>query len=470
MAGIRIMALAAAILWLSACGGGVGPVAGTDSELARAQEEYLTFHTEADHSDRAPAEQPAAPVAAQPRPETTGREQPAPAVPAAPAPVAEVVAEPEPAPVETVATEPEPAPKPTPVRAPAPPVQVARAPAEPVQPEAEPEDTDAALLALIAQPDVDAALEALHDLASEDVLAQVEAVRVINAQRPPAAAHELYVAAFTKQSPFVRECAISALLAAFPDMGTDWGRRLLATRSGRPEDRYNVARQVIANKTVVTYPAALAVLAQDYHGQALYDAREAILAAGDPIVMPLMHLALRHKGLPNAFVARRLYRWIQNAGRITEAYYDTFNGNPSDVGVKLFRDRYGQDAKPLLTKALDQTDDAEMQAHIQQALDELANPAAKPTPRRHRSAPNVLYLIIYKTSAGEKRILTDTPIWANDEPGKTERHDHGRNWVSQKTIAMKPQQLAALGQLTPELLPTLKVDSQSVDRLDLRPR
>ena len=473
MACIRIIALAGTILSLAACRGGSPTESTPEQGVAAAQEEYLRFHTDA--ATLAQAEQNAQesrePALATAQGPTQPPQKPAPAATPVPPRVAEAaVRQPEPV-EETTVRQPEPVEEAA-VEQPAPPapVQVAEAPpvAAPEPIEADDDAGDAALHALIGQPDVAGALQVLQDLASKNVLAQVEAVRILSAQRPPEAAHELYIAAFTKPSTFVRERALGALLTAFPDMADDWGRRLLATRGGRPEDRYDVARQVIANQTVSTYRAALDVLAEDYSGAALYAARDAILAAGDPIAMPLMRVALEHKGLPNAFVARRLYRWIQHAGRITEAYYDTFHENTSEFGVKLFSQRYGQHAKPLLIKALDGETSPQVQDYIKQALADLDNPEATPTPPRRARAANVLFLITYKTPAASKRILTDTPIWPDAQPGKINHHVHGRRSIRQKTIGMQPQQLAALRQLKPELLPTVKVDGEGIDRLDLR--
>ena len=451
MACIRSIALIGAILTLAACRGGPETTPSTDTDLETARAEYERFHagtgTPAD-PQQAMAPPPPQVATAQPRP--------------APAPAEPVAATPkhQPAPVETLAAEPGPEPVPA---------QAVAARPEPPPAEPDPPATSAQLEALIGEPDVAVALQVLRDLTSTDVLAQAEAVRILAAQRPAEAAHELYVAAFTKRSAFVRERALAALLTAYPDMASDWGQRLLSTRSGRPQDRHHVAQQVIANKSVSAYALALEALGEDYTGEALFEARAAILAAGDPIVPALMRLALQHKGLSNAFVARRLYRWIQRAGRITEAYYDTFESNPNEFGVKLFRERYGQSAKPLLIKALAATDDQAIQGYIRQALNELADPTVASTPAPRRAAtPSVLYLITYGTDAGEKRILTDTPVWPDDQPGRTHRHGHGAGWVAQKTIGMAAQQLAKLRQLQPEALPTLKVDGRPVDRLDLR--
>ena len=439
MARTRLFVLIAAALALSACNGSE-PIA-EDRDLAHAEEEYRAFHGDESAQDEQPAPD-AASDAAPPEPQPQAEPEPdvAAAEPAPPdeAPPAEL--EPEP-----VAAEP------------------------PPPPESVASEQAALLYALVDKPDADSAMSVLQDLVSTNVMAQVEAVRVLSALRPPRAQHELYVAAFTLPSTFVRERAMGSLLTAFPAGGTDWGPRLLATHGGRPSDRYEVARQVIANKTVASYQLALEVLAEDFSGQAMFDARDAILTAGDPIVVSLTRVALQRKGTPNAFVARRLYRWIQGAGRITEAYYDTFDNNPSEIGVKLFRERYGKAATPMLEKKLDSADD-EMKQYIQDALAEIENPEAPPpTNLRRLRTPNILYLITYKTPDARRRILTDTPIWPNDEPGKIDRHIHGQTSVTQKTIGMKADQLAQLRTLKPTAVPSLRVDNETIDRLDMRP-
>ena len=501
MAWKRLSVLIGATILLSACGG-VEPAA-VDSELAEAREQYLRFHTDPAllaraernmQTDKQPAPAPepeptAPPPPAVPEPAPVEAKTPPaepepapvedktpPAVPE-PAPVEDKTppAEPEPAPVEdkTPPAEPEPAPveDKTPPAEPEPaPVEDKTPPAEPAPVEADTGTTKAAsVVSLVHKPDVATALAALQDMTSNDVMAQVEAIRILSGQRPPNTAHELYVAAFTRTSTFVRERAVSALLTSFPAGGTDWGRRLLATHSGRAEDRYDVARQVIGNRTAAAYQLALEIMAEDHTGEAMFNARREIIAAGDGIVMSLTRVALQHKGLINGFVARRLYRWIQGAGRITEAYYDTFHHNPSEIGVKLFRERYGQHAKPLLEKALARTESSDMQGYIQQALEDIDNPEAPPPPKLRRlRLANVLYVITYKTPHGRKRILTDTPIWPDDEPGKINRHIEGRSSVTQKTIGMKAEQLATLRTLKPSAVPTLKVDNEPVDRLDMR--
>lgn len=434
MACIRSMLLIGAILCLAACRGGAPDKKTSGGGVGDAREAYLRFHTDADTLAQAE------------RNLRRSHEQ---------------------RPIGRIAKGPQAV---TPVTPPAP--KAAPKPLfDTAEPQADPNATSDLLEALIASPDVAAATDIIRDSVSTDVLAQVEAVRILSARRPPQAAHELYIAAFTKSSTFVRERALAALLTAYPQVAPGWGRRLLATRTGRPEDRYHVAKEVIANKSVATYPLALEALAGDLSGGALYEARVAIIAAGEPIVQPLMRTAIEHRNQPNGFVARRLYRWIQGAGQITEAYYDSFHRNPNEYGVQLFRQRYGPEAKTWLTTALGEPRSASIKAFIEQALDELADPDAASGPTTMPpGTPYVLYLIIYHTPSSEKRILTDTPIWPDNQPGKTYRHTHGQSWVSQKTIGIKAEQQTTLRHLKPEKLATLQVDDQPVDQLDLRAR
>jgi hypothetical protein len=230
-----------------------------------------------------------------------------------------------------------------------------------------------------------------------------------------------------------------------------------------------MARIVIRNQAVDAYPLAVQALAEDYTGGALFDSRGDILQAGLPITGPLTRVALRQKGMPNGFVARRLYRWVQNAGGIREAYYDTFFRNePEAMGVALFRERYGEAARPLLTEARGKVDPAH-RSLVEQAIRDLDNPPPAPVTHRQRTqAPAMVYMITYDTSAGTRRILTDTPIWPDQAPGDIDSHAAAGGSVTQKAIGMSVEQIAQLRQLPPSAVPTVKVDDQGIDRLDMR--
>jgi hypothetical protein len=447
--------------------------------MASAQEEYIRYHTDAEllaqaeqnmrQREQAERQQRATQMA---RAETPAPPQPKPQPPAAPEPAPKPA--PEPTPVAPAPTpQPEPAPTIAPQQAPAP---KPAAPTPPPAPRTVPAPAAAIsttrnlqLDILWRQPTVDNALAVLRDVTQRDELPQVEAVRILCARRPAGGEQELYVTAFTSVSPFVREAAISALLQAYADESDTWARRLLETRGGRPDDRYEMARIVLRNQAVDAYPLAIEALAEDYTGQTLFDSRHEILQAGPAITGPLTRVALRQKGMPNGFVARRLYRWVQDAGGIREAYYDTFFRNePETMGVALFRERYGQAARPLLNEALNKVE-PEHRPLVQQALADLDNPPVAPVARRQRvQAPAMVYLITYDTSGATHRILTDTPIWPEQSPGDIDSHTATSGSVRQKAIGMSAEQIQQLRQLSPSAVPSVQVDGQGIDRLDMR--
>jgi hypothetical protein len=193
-----------------------------------------------------------------------------------------------------------------------------------------------------------------------------------------------------------------------------------------------------------------------------------ILEAGHVIVPSLTRLALHQKRTTSGRIARRLYRWIQNAGGIKEAYYDTFGKDASEYAVVLFRERYGDAAQPLLHQALKKAGPT-MAQYIQQALEDLKDPDAAVKPRE-RSTASRAYLLIYEMNNGKHTILTDTPVWPNQLPGDTQEHRTDRGVIRQKSIGMAPEQLDKLRNLPTTAVPSVRVDGQTIDRLDMQKR
>lgn len=486
---IMTIVIVAGALGQSACKAPARPISG--EELAQSQREYLQFYTDAELLAQAEAKAsdlstpqgqarrdqlamaPKQPVADQLAPPPP---PPPPPTPTPPTPV-EVVPEPAPMP-EPVQPQPKPAPMPQPAVAEVTPTPTPPTPkpivVNQIQPAPRPRPAVVAgagrpwLDILIRQPSAENATAALKDMTQRDVAAQVEAIRTLCSLRPHGGEQELYITAFTNVSPFVREVGISALLRAYGDSGDAWARRLLETRGGREEDRFDLAQIVIRNGAKDAYPLAIEALGSDFTGGALFEARRDILTAGNDIVPALTRLALRMRRTTSGRIARRLYRWIQRAGSIKEAYYDTFTHDPSEYAVIMFRERYGQEAQPLLRQALG-TASPTMAGYINQALQDINNPDAAMKPRP-RSTASRAYLIVYTTPTGAHRILTDTPIWPHQVPGEIEEHATANGTIRQKSIGMKPEQLEKLRNVPATALPSIRVDNQGIDRLDMSRR
>ena len=439
------------------------PPAASEQELASAQTEYLRYYTPAELLAQVEAEakqQKEQPPAPAPAPRTVAMAKPVPP----PAPPAPAVVE-----MPAVMSPPAPAPKPAPTVVEAKPAPKPRIPV--IKPLPKPQPSVAQLSGLpwidilFREPTVDNAMAVLKDMTRRDEAAQVEALRILCSRRPANGQQEMFITAFTHVSPFVREVAISALLRAYADTTDAWGRRLLETRGGREEDRYNLARIVIRNKAKEAYPLAIEALGSDFSGGALFHARREILEAGYAIVASLSRLALRQKKTDSGVIARRLYRWLQNAGGIKEAYYDTVNRAPSEYTVILFRERYGETSRPLLEQALVNAD-SNLAGHIRQALEDLHNPDAALVPKPHREYPNMIYMITYNTPSGIKRVLSDTPIWPHQEPGQINEHEG----IHQKAILEKPDSLNTLRNLPSTRVKDIVVDGVHIDQLDMQVR
>ncbi|MCC6580923.1 MAG: hypothetical protein IT440_10820 [Phycisphaeraceae bacterium] len=290
----------------------------------------------------------------------------------------------------------------------------------------------------------------------------MEAMRQIALMHPLNGRSPLFDLATRHADPVMRRLASDALIRGYPNYAVYSGRRLLAETRRYPDTMAYVADRILQSRLEQLYTAAIGEMGRDVTGQGLFDARNAIVRAGPRVSRALRNFAAVHNGTPSAFVARRLHFWIDNNDLIEDAYVDTFERNPSVAGVVMFRERFGDEAVPLLQKALGNAG-GDMKTAIETSLTKLETGAVAAVPPGHVK----LQLIQYVDDGQTVTLLTNNALCADMAPGETLSDSGQGGSFRQQVITLLADEYRRLRQQPSETAGTLST-GQAYDVSDLR--
>lgn len=291
-----------------------------------------------------------------------------------------------------------------------------------------------------------------------------QAIRIIIKNKPRRGPMELYDVVREAKAAAPRAMAIDALLQAYPQNATYSAQKLLHQTRYNRIDRLVVGNRIMQYRINRTYPAAITNLGYDGSGKALFDARRGILAADKAVTHDLKNYAALHSTKHSSFIARRLYHWIRNDDTIEQAYEDTFVKHPSELGVIMFRERFGEEALDLLKQAQGKVDHKlePIVAH------EIARMTDKNTSPTLMFGYQKLYLISYQTAGGHYTLLTDQTIWPDQAKDETYQQSDATSTFTQKVINVKTDQLTQIKKLPHEWKAGVKIQGIAVDKVDLK--
>ncbi|HAI11864.1 MAG TPA: hypothetical protein DCM28_09180 [Phycisphaerales bacterium] len=290
-----------------------------------------------------------------------------------------------------------------------------------------------------------------------------QAIRIIIKEAPREGKSDLYDVVRYAKAAAPRAMAIDALLQAYPQNATYSAQKLLQQTRYNRIDRLVVGNRIMQYRINRTYPAAITNLGYDASGKAMFDARRGILAADKAVALNLKNYAARYSTRPASFIARRLYHWIRNDDRIEQAYEDTFVKHPSELGVIMFRERFGEEALTLLQQA--QTSAAKkLQPVITRELAKLSDDASPAL----MFGFHKLYVIKYTTPQGNFSLLCDQSIWPDQAIDEMYQQSDSTSSFTQQVINVKADELADIKKLPNTWKSGVKVHGIELDTIDLK--
>ncbi len=302
------------------------------------------------------------------------------------------------------------------------------------------------------------------DQVNDANLAQIaQAIRIIIKEKPRRGTSDLYDVVRTAKAAAPRAMAIDALFQAYPQNATYSAQKLLSQTRYNRIDRLVVGNRIMQYRISRTYDAAITNLGYDASGKAMFDARRGILAADKAVALSLKNYAARYSTKHASFVARRLYHWIRNDDTIEQAYEDTFVKHPSELGVIMFRERFGEEALPLMQKA-----EGESAKQLKPVIaGELAKLAAGAAPTL-MFGYHKLFVIDFSTPEGTFSMLTDTTIWPDQSKDEVYQQADATSSFKQKVINVKTEELSNIKKLPSSWQSGVKVQGTALDKIDLQ--
>ena len=302
------------------------------------------------------------------------------------------------------------------------------------------------------------------DQVNDANLAQIaQAIRIIIKEKPRRGTSDLYEVVRTAKAAAPRAMAIDALFQAYPQNATYSAQKLLSQTRYNRIDRLVVGNRIMQYRISRTYDAAITNLGYDASGKAMFDARRGILAADKAVTLSLKNYAARYSTKHASFVARRLYHWIRNDDTIEQAYEDTFVKHPSEVGVIMFRERFGEEALPLMQKAQEESA-KKLQPVISRELAKLTDGAAPTLMFGYHK----LFVIDFATPEGTFSMLTDTTIWPDQSKDEVYQQADATSSFKQKVINVKTDELSNIKKLPSSWQSGVKVHGTALDKIDLQ--
>jgi|GEM_PF-5888640 len=301
--------------------------------------------------------------------------------------------------------------------------------------------------------------------ASKHSLAQVaDALRVMAAGSPVGGDQPTYRLATASNVQALRVLAADALLKGYPHARDKWARQLLSDTSQPGAVRAAFATRVIAHGVISQYNKAISVLASDRSGRSLFAARREIIAAGPSIIRPLVGAAVAYRNTRSMFVARRLFRWIENRGKMDEARRDTFEKSPSAIGIVMFEERFGKQGLKVL-----KSESKVLPTQLRQAAADAINRIESgQTFNDLPKGTNRLYLLTYESEGAIVRLLTDKTLMAGQSTRQTVRWADGSSRLSQQAVAFAAAEIAKMRTWKADWPAGLTVAGHVVDLIDLQ--
>ncbi|MFG0250921.1 MAG: hypothetical protein ACF8OB_18705 [Phycisphaeraceae bacterium JB051] len=302
------------------------------------------------------------------------------------------------------------------------------------------------------------------DQVNDANLAQIaQAIRIIIKEQPRRGTSDLYDVVRNAKAAAPRAMAIDALFQAYPQNATYSAQKLLSQTRYNRIDRLVVGNRIMQYRISRTYDAAITNLGYDASGKAMFDARRGILAADKAVTLSLKNYAARYSTKHASFVARRLYHWIRNDDTIEQAYEDTFVKHPSEVGVIMFRERFGEEALSLLQKAQAESSD-KLKPVIARELAKLSDSAAPTLMFGYHK----LFVIDFATPEGTFSLLTDTTIWPDQSKDEVYQQSDATSSFKQKVVNVKTDELSNIKKLPSSWQSGVKVHGSTLDKIDLQ--
>lgn len=304
----------------------------------------------------------------------------------------------------------------------------------------------------------------LAQVNSANLAMVAQAIRIIIKEKPRTGTATLYDVVRDAKAAAPRAMAIDALFQAYPQNATYSAQKLLTQTRYNRIDRLVVGNRIMQYRINRTYAAAITNLGYDASGKALFDARRGILAADKAVALDLKNYAAVSSTKHSSLVARRLYHWIRNDDTIEQAYEDTFVQHPSELGVIMFRERFGEEALASLQKAQNEVDN-KLAPVVARELARISNDAASPT---LMFGYHKLYLIHFATPQGDFDLLTDQTIWPDQAADELYEQSDATSSFAQKVISVKADELANIKKLPNTWKSGVAVHGTKLDTIDLK--
>jgi hypothetical protein len=303
----------------------------------------------------------------------------------------------------------------------------------------------------------------LNQVNDADLATIAQAIRIIIKEKPHRGTSDLYDVVRNAKSAAPRAMAIDALFQAYPQNATYSAQKLLSQTRYNRIDRLVVGNRIMQYRISRTFDAAITNLGYDASGKAMFDARRGILAADKEVALALKNYAARNSTKHASFVARRLFHWIRNDDTIEQAYEDTFVNHPSEVGVIMFRERFGEEATSLLQKAQAESS-SKLKPVIDRELAKLSDGAAPALMFGYHK----LYIVELTSTSGSYSLLTDTTIWPDQAKDEMYQQTDATSSFKQKVISVKADELADIKKLPATWQSGVKVQGVALDKIDLQ--
>ncbi|MBL4700688.1 MAG: hypothetical protein JKX85_05455 [Phycisphaeraceae bacterium] len=304
----------------------------------------------------------------------------------------------------------------------------------------------------------------LKQINTANLASIAQAIRIVIKEKPRNGTSLLYDVIRYAKAAAPRAMAIDALFQAYPQNATYSAQKLLQQTRYNRIDRLVVGNRIMQYRISRTYGAAITNLGYDASGKAMFDARRGILAADKAVTQALKNYAARASIKHASFIARRLYHWIRNDETIKQAYEDTFVKHPSELGVVMFRERFGDEALPLLKQASSDAN-KKLRAVVQREITKLSDKTSTPA---LLFGYHKLYIINYQTPQGAFALLSDQTIWPDQAVDETYQQKDAKSSFSQKVLMVKTKELQEIKNLPNNWKSGVKIHGHSVDTLDLK--